>query len=64
MLYKTRKISDLIEKATIGLTIAFGGVGVVVAATTTVGGVQVVYVAMSIGGILLLFTLYKDYDVD
>ena len=33
-------------------------------ATTKVGGAQVVSVAMFIGGILLLFPLFKDYNAD
>lgn len=78
-LYKTRKISKLSEKAAIALSVAVGAgaiatpftgggslmlVGAAAAtATATIGGYQVVLVALGIGGILSLYALYKDYEV-
>ncbi|EDP68168.1 hypothetical protein CAT7_11325 [Carnobacterium sp. AT7] len=79
-LYKTRKISKLSKKVAIGLSIAFGvgaaatpftggtsaGVSSAIMATSTtaIGGPGVVITAMSIGGVLLLFALFKDYNID
>lgn len=78
-LYKTRKISKLSKKAAIALSSAVGGgaiaapftgggslmlVGALAtSATATIGGSQVVIVALGIGGIIALYALYKDYDM-
>lgn len=78
-LYKTRKISKLSKKAAIALSVAVGAgaigapftgggslmlVGALAtSATATIGGSQVVLIALGIGGILSLYALYKDYDM-
>ncbi|GAB2490294.1 hypothetical protein GCM10008929_13190 [Alkalibacterium psychrotolerans] len=79
-IYKTRKISRLSKKAILSLTIAFSAGAIALpftagislkaaglastAALTTIGGPSVAFTALSIGGFLVLYALYKDYDVD
>lgn len=79
-LYKTRKISKLSKKAAIALSVAVGAgaitapftgggslmlVGALAtSAIATIGGSQVVLIALGIGGILALYALYKDYDIN
>lgn len=78
-LYKTRKISKLSKKAAIALSVAVGAGAITApftgggslmlvsalatSATATIGGSQVVLIALGIGGILALYALHKDYDM-
>lgn len=75
-LYKTRKISKLSKKAAIAITLAFGfgaigapvtgglSLGAAAAGTAGIGGSATVLTAMSIGGVIFLFALYKGYDAE